>query len=59
MNGSIGPYVARSVEVEFLTERGHASPQNVHMLILITTNVMEMVMRRRNVMNIVVQVKIL
>ena len=56
MDGSIGPSATRSVEVEFLTERGNVSPQNVHMLILVTTNVMEMITKRRNVMNNVAQV---
>ena len=59
MDGSIGPSATRSVEVEFLTERGNVSPQNVHILILVTTDVKEVHMKRRNVTNNVVQVKIL
>ena len=50
MIGKIGPFVARSVEEEFLTERESAFHQNVHTLTLDTTNVMEMIMKRRNVM---------
>ena len=55
-HGRHGLCVARSAEVEFLTERGNVFPQNAHMLILVTTNVMEMIMKRRNVINNVVQV---
>ena len=56
MHGRNGLCAARNVEVEFHTERGHVSPQNVHMLILVTINVMEMITKRRNVMNNVAQV---
>ena len=56
MIGRNGPCVVRSVEVEFLTERGNVFPQNVHTLIPNTTNVMEAVMKRRNVINNAVQV---
>ena len=51
-----GLYVARSVVVEFLTERESVYLQNVHMLILHTTSAMVVVMKRRNVMKNVVQV---
>ena len=51
-----GLCVARSVEVVFLTERGNVSPQNAHMLILVTTNVMDLIIKRRNVMINAVQV---
>jgi len=56
VTGRTGLCVARSVEVEFLTERESAFHQNVHTLILDTTNVMEMIMKRRNVMISAVQV---
>ena len=56
MDGKNGLCVARNVEEEFLTERGSVSHQNVRMLILHTTNVMEVTMRRRNVMKNAVQV---
>ena len=54
--GKIGLCVARSVVVEFLTERENVFHQNVHTLILDTTNVMEMITKRRNVTNSVAQV---
>ena len=56
MYGRIGLSVARSVEVEYLTERGSVFHQNVHTLIPVTINVMEMIMKRRNAMNNAVQV---
>ena len=56
VNGRTGLSVARSVEVEYLTERGNAFHQNVHTLIPVTISVMEMIMKRRNAMNNVVQV---
>ena len=56
VNGRSGLSVARNAEVVFLTERGNVSPQNAHMLILATTNVMEVHTKRRNVMINVVQV---
>jgi len=54
--GRTGLCVARSVEEEFLTERENAFHLSAHILILDTTNVMEMIMKRKNVMNSVVQV---
>ena len=51
-----GLSAAKSVEVEYLTERGSVSPQNVHILMPSTINVMEMTMKRRNVMKNVAQV---
>ena len=42
--------------VEFLTERENVFHQNVHILILDITNVMEMITKRRNVTNSVAQV---
>ena len=42
--------------MEYLTERGNVFHQNVHTLIPVTTNAMEMIMKRRNAMKIVVQV---
>jgi len=45
-----GLYVARSVVVEFLTERESVYLQNVHTLIHDTTSVTEVLMKRRNVM---------
>ena len=56
MNGRTGLSVARSVEVEYLTERGSVFHQNVHTLIPRTTNAMEMIMKKRNVINSAVQV---
>ena len=56
VNGKIGLCVVRSVEVEFLTERGNVFLQNAHMLTPQITNVVEMIMKRRNVTNNVVQV---
>ena len=44
------------MEEEFHTERGNVYHQNVHTLIFHTTNVMEMIMKRRNVMINAVQV---
>jgi len=52
--GRTGLYVARSVEVEFLTGRGNATSLSVQ--ILTTQSVMEVTMRKRNVMTNVVQV---
>ena len=46
------------MEVEFLTERGNVYHLSVHTLIPNTTNVMEVIMKKRNVMNSVVQVTI-
>jgi len=54
--GRTGPCVAKSVVEEFLTERGSVYHQNVHTLILDTTNVMVMITKRRNVTSSVVQV---
>ena len=54
--GRTGPSVVRSVEVEFLTEEENVSHQNVHTLMLVTIGVMEVIMKRRNVMNSAVQV---
>ena len=54
--GRTGLSVARSVEVEYLTERGSVFHQNVHTLIPCTTNAMEMIMKKRNVINSAVQV---
>ena len=54
MNGKNGLSVVRSVEVEFLTERGNVINPNVHIPTI--KNVMEAVMKRRSVMNIAVQV---
>jgi len=51
-----GLYVARSVVVEFLTERESVFLQNVHTLIHATTSVMVVIMKRRNVTTTVVQV---
>ena len=42
--------------MEYLTERGSAFRQNVHTLIPVTISVMEMITKRRNVTNNVVQV---
>ena len=42
--------------MEYLTERGNAFHQNVHTLIPVTISVMEVVTKRRNVTNNVVQV---
>ena len=56
MNGRTGLSVARNVEVEYPTERGNVFHQNVHILILVTISVMEMIMKRRNVTNFAVQV---
>ena len=56
MNGKIGLSAAKSVEVEFLIERGNVFPPNVHILIQNTTSVMEMIMKKRNAMYNVVQV---
>ena len=56
VNGRTGLFVVRSAEVEYLTGRGNASHQNVHTLILHTTNVMELITKRRNAMNNVAQV---
>ena len=54
VNGRTGLSVARSVEVEYLTERGNVYHQNVH--IPITRPVKAMDMKRRNAMNNAVQV---
>ena len=54
--GKNGLCVARSVEVEFLTERENAFHQNVHTLILDTTNVMVVITKRKNVMKNAVHV---
>ena len=56
MNGRTGLYVARNVEVEYLTERGNVFHQNVHTLIPVTISVMEVVTKRRNAINNAVQV---
>ena len=56
VNGRTGLNVARSVEEEYLIEGESAFLQNVHTLIPVTTSVMEVVMKRRNVMNNVAQV---
>ena len=56
VTGRTGLFVVRSVEVEYLTGRESVSHQNVHMLILHTTNVMELIMKRRNAMKNVAQV---
>ena len=58
MNGRTGLCVVRSVEVEYLIERGSVFHQNVHTLIPVTISVMEMIMKRRNVMINVVQVSL-
>ena len=57
MNGKIGLSAVKSVEVEFLTERGSVYHQNVHTHT--TRPVKEMHMKKRNVMNSVVQVTII
>ena len=54
MNGSIGLHAARSVEVEYLTERGNVINQNVHTPTI--KSAMEVAMKRRSVMNNVAQV---
>ena len=56
VTGRTGLFVVKSAEVEYLTERENVSHQSVHMLILNTTNVMESIMKRRNVTSSVVQV---
>ena len=56
MNGRTGLSVARSVEVEYLTERGNVFPQNVHILIPNITSVMEVIMKKRNATKNVAQV---
>ena len=50
----IGPCVARSVEVEYHTERGNVINQNVHTPTI--KNVTEVAMKRRSVMNNAAQV---
>ena len=52
--GTTGPSVVRSAEVEYLIERENVSHQNVHIHTIKT--VMEMIMKRRSVMNNAVQV---
>ena len=56
VNGRTGLSVARSVEVEYLTERGNVFHQNVHTLILHTTSAMALTMKKRSVTKNVVQV---
>ena len=56
MTGRTGLFVVRSAEVEYLTERGNVSHQNVHTLILVITNVMVTIMKRKNATNSAVQV---
>ena len=59
VTGRNGLFVVRSAGAEYHTERENVSHQNVHMLTLVTTNVMEMTMKRRNVINNAAQVCIL
>jgi len=54
--GIIGQSVARSVEVAYHTEGENVYLQNAHILIHVTTDALEKDMKKRNVMNIVVQV---
>ena len=54
VHGRTGLSVVRSAEVEYLTERGSVSHQNVHILTI--KNVTEMITKRRSVMNIAAQV---
>ena len=54
VNGRAGLCAARSVEVEYHTERGSVTNQNVHILTI--KIVMEVTMKRRSATSIAVQV---